>query len=901
MEKTLGVDLKRKYLLLLIPLPLIFFSHIPVVYSWWNATYGFRYEIISDADVTNVIAINNTHDVGGTIIWTNNATTGETIYLYCENSGCGSGLTAIANDTDEKFWLNESYYGSFVGNSPAYVYDLNTLIVYNFGERTGTALKDSATRTGTFDGTASSDPAFIDGGLFYYSSEFDGNDNWNLINLGLTREYKTISLWVKYNYSDCSNYAGIFEDEYGGLRAKVEAGFNKPMFYCGGTNYVPAHAWHTDDTWYMLTLTWNNTGLSWYKNGTFVDSHVFAGYPDATQCEFGAPGADGNYILGYGEGDNSFYTGLMDEFRIYNRTLTSAEILEMYQNGINNLLTLGAEETPSASDFYNYTKIDIFLNGTLNSDKYYQNNTGLNVTMVLNITGSINLTTNMTNWVNYSYPTPLINTTTTVTCTSNNTYYYFNGTFAGNTTHNSSTRQQFVICWDSATTTTTLTTTTTTTLNPCEYRTWVYANPTDNCCAWGSPSDYNDTDYGTSSYTYDRQDWLLLNYTTNGTETNGTFKLKYACGEDTPDLREPIIQCWTSTAWTSIGTITCSDTEPHTQEWLVPQACLNIPFMVNLTLNQESDPDDNATDIYESEFARHYYNCTTTTTTTTTSTTTTMLGGGTFTEICNANNLGNYTCGGIDFRYVLKCARYNITGTWFYDWDWENQTYCKYGCYNGACIQSTQEKKNLCFMNETRCGGIDNKYVIPCNDTDGDGYYEWEYRTQYWIRCNVSCINGQCVNFPIGSPYGTCEVNSSQCIGSNIIYCRDVNNDGNYEWDNDNVTFCKYGCQNDVVNDHINATCKSQLPEHSDLFKDVTNIATIFLNQAFKDAADRFMFVFFVSFFFAAVVTYKLDYRFGLVTACFIMFGGILAGWIPYYIAIILLGIGGGLIWDSKR
>lgn len=91
------------------------------------------------------------------------------------------------------------------------------------------------------------------------------------------------------------------------------------------------------------------------------------------------------------------------------------------------------------------TNMSLYLNGT-DDDKWYNNGTYANFTATINVTGlPINLTTNITNWVDLTSATKIENITM-ITCTSNNTWYNITAYYEGNTTYSASSRTHYVIC-----------------------------------------------------------------------------------------------------------------------------------------------------------------------------------------------------------------------------------------------------------------------------------------------------------------------------------------------------------------------------------------------------------------------------------------------------------------------
>lgn len=102
----------------------------------------------------------------------------------------------------------------------------------------------------------------------------------------------------------------------------------------GGTYNGVSDSSPTFDSWVHYTMTFNraNNTLMLYKNGEFVGADY----------SIGAIGAwDQNFYIGrQGASAQYYYDGELDDFRIYNKTLTAQNIKDIYNLGA----TLGAQE-----------------------------------------------------------------------------------------------------------------------------------------------------------------------------------------------------------------------------------------------------------------------------------------------------------------------------------------------------------------------------------------------------------------------------------------------------------------------------------------------------------------------------------------------------------------------------
>ena len=77
-----------------------------------------------------------------------------------------------------------------------------------------------------------------------------------------------------------------------------------------------------ENDWTHIAVTFSESGKSeQYRNGELINSAV----------EFHRKSLNGNYVLGYDKGYSSYFDGALDNFRIYNRALSEAEVAALYE------------------------------------------------------------------------------------------------------------------------------------------------------------------------------------------------------------------------------------------------------------------------------------------------------------------------------------------------------------------------------------------------------------------------------------------------------------------------------------------------------------------------------------------------------------------------------------------
>lgn len=213
------------------------------------------------------------------------------------------------------------------------------------------------------DGTLVGNLIWNDNGVFGGAYEFDGlADSINFgNNFGNLSKGTTMMAWVKW--SGLAGNQFIFS-------YRSSSGSRIQMFYTGGVeNYIASLFYDGSvftkagtgpvfvDTWYHVALTKNDTSLGFYLNGTFFDgTGGSAQSAGATRVVVGKQG--GSELL--------FFNGTMDEVMVFNRSLSSAEILDIYNNGTNRFFSRGEQifENNNVSESDDENRINITINST---------------------------------------------------------------------------------------------------------------------------------------------------------------------------------------------------------------------------------------------------------------------------------------------------------------------------------------------------------------------------------------------------------------------------------------------------------------------------------------------------------------------------------------------------------
>ena len=340
---------------------------------WWNSTaYPYANEVYNFTAGYSYIANGSSCVCGSCYHF---LAGGGQNYLAKTASGCGGDRT-FANDSDElpNFVLNSS--GVF-GYKTDEVYP-EAVLVMPFDENSGNQTTDLSGNSNTgnctnMGGGSGHTECNWSTGRFGYGIDFDrvndyidcGNDA--TLDFG-TMDFFTVEFWIYPRATDQEDYIFTKENMQPSMRFD-STNPNKIILRVAGVNLVSLSN-ISINTWSFITAVFNSSaGQRIYVNG-FLDSS------DGTTTK----SASGSNTLKIGAYTTLpaglFFDGLIDEFRVYNRSLPPEEIQEHYQNGINNRTNFGAEETSAAVTF------NISINSPANETVTSDNSTSHNFTFI---------------------------------------------------------------------------------------------------------------------------------------------------------------------------------------------------------------------------------------------------------------------------------------------------------------------------------------------------------------------------------------------------------------------------------------------------------------------------------------------------------------------------------------
>lgn len=262
--------------------------------------------------------------------------------------------------------------------------DTTLLMYYGFPDASATSLQDEVgvwgargetgvwnmnnDPTGTvFDSTLNNlDGSSVGGmtsgdvvaGMVGNALDFDGNDGISIPdNAALDISYITAGGWLKKTIANLPTYAGIFGRQTGtgsadnwvlfnwnNVNDDIRAGADGSSA-SGMTSYSTAGE---QNVWVHYMFTYDGSNIYVYRNGVQIISQANAG---------GTLAADTNGLCLASNANSAdhtcsseFFTGTLDDFRMYNQALTAGEIQTIYNNTVDSSVfwTLGSEESNSS-------------------------------------------------------------------------------------------------------------------------------------------------------------------------------------------------------------------------------------------------------------------------------------------------------------------------------------------------------------------------------------------------------------------------------------------------------------------------------------------------------------------------------------------------------------------------
>ena len=164
-----------------------------------------------------------------------------------------------------------------------------------------------------------------------YSLSFDGTDDKVSIahdsSLNLTTAL-TISAWVKYTSGTLAGYPQILSKRSGNTSYQLNIKNTGELYFgVDGTSFVTANTALSAGTWHHVAVTWTS--------GTGAVAFYLDGAADGTGTSKTTMSTNAGVLeIGKNPSFSNWYTGLMDEFALFNSVLSASDITSIYNSGV---------------------------------------------------------------------------------------------------------------------------------------------------------------------------------------------------------------------------------------------------------------------------------------------------------------------------------------------------------------------------------------------------------------------------------------------------------------------------------------------------------------------------------------------------------------------------------------
>lgn len=223
---------------------------------------------------------------------------------------------------------------------------------YRFNESSGTAASNSCSNTAGIDGTlynfalSGSSSNWLSSPVQYASNSltFDGSNDYVTTNFNFTSSYTafTVEAWI--NHSNTTNQTNIL-----GQNGTLEIAFiNSRLYIYINTNNGWLNTYYTIDG-SLTTSNWNHIAIT--SNGTVTKIYINGVEKVSTSMSWASLSNSGQMFRMGGNTQSPvvYYTGKMDEVRIWNTARTASEIA-------NNYLTEIDATTSGLVAYYNFNQ-----------------------------------------------------------------------------------------------------------------------------------------------------------------------------------------------------------------------------------------------------------------------------------------------------------------------------------------------------------------------------------------------------------------------------------------------------------------------------------------------------------------------------------------------------------------
>ena len=259
-------------------------------------------------------------------------------------AGTNASWTELLPATDLPYDKEYTPYSTEKDNYTDQNYNLHDSIIafWHFNESSWSATSNEVIdASGNLNhGTPGNAAATTRHGKFHRAGEFLGSDN-STIKVGSSSKYiptanspLSVSVWVKpesiNSQTNTQRIISFHRGDAAGSSLALGVGSNSKVMYYNHANeiYYSSTIDIEIKTWTHVTLTYSGTCFQLYINGT----------PDGS-CRVAnllAGGSFQTFIGGFRESSNLFQ-GYLDEMGVWGRSLSAAEVIELYRRGANRV------------------------------------------------------------------------------------------------------------------------------------------------------------------------------------------------------------------------------------------------------------------------------------------------------------------------------------------------------------------------------------------------------------------------------------------------------------------------------------------------------------------------------------------------------------------------------------
>jgi len=288
--------------------------------SWWNSSYTYRRPInCSNMDDKVPLVINGSGGFdlgcGKQIVWTYCSGTGTALYY----NNCSDYV--VANDTDQL--PMEVELGNGTSYNPSDVWNINATYHFN------TNAKDSAGNyngtTHNFDGDENITGKFA--GAFHF--EQSNKEYIDTTIATLNKQSFTVLFWMNTTLVNYKAFCGEYIGGTGnGIYFRTASNGGDLVLGIGDSGFVDntyTQSSVNDGNWHQVGFKYDGSTGEIIWDGGYTGVTVTKNYTDN----------DNTFIIGSLHSTYSYpFDGGIDEFRIYNYTLSASELSQTYQNAI---------------------------------------------------------------------------------------------------------------------------------------------------------------------------------------------------------------------------------------------------------------------------------------------------------------------------------------------------------------------------------------------------------------------------------------------------------------------------------------------------------------------------------------------------------------------------------------